>query len=213
MLNASVNTQLLGTDTNIAYSQTSNSAYLDKIKMVDVTAVIAANNPAAVTATDTDVNTTNDTIAITAGHGFTTGVKVALTSSGTLPAGLSATNYYMIVVSSTLLKFATSQANAAAGTAVDITDAGTAAATITLTPATTLAGTIKLQKNNNPPHLSAVWVDLDDTEIDNGNNSLTISAAGNKNWAIWNAGFRELRASVAVTSGTLTADIRLHGKA
>lgn len=44
--------------------------------------------------------------------------RVQLTTSGTLPAGLSlATNYYVIKVTDTTCKFATSYANAVAGTA------------------------------------------------------------------------------------------------
>lgn len=57
--------------------------------------------------------------------------RVQLTSSGTLPAGLSlATDYYIIKVNDTRCKFATSYANAVAGTAVDITDAGSGTHTI-----------------------------------------------------------------------------------
>lgn len=58
--------------------------------------------------------------------------RVQLTTSGTLPAGLAtATNYYVIKVSDLTCKFATSYANAVAGTAIDITDAGTGTHTIT----------------------------------------------------------------------------------
>lgn len=58
--------------------------------------------------------------------------RVQLTTSGTLPAGLAtATNYYVINVSDTTCKFATSYANAVAGTAIDITDAGTGTHNIT----------------------------------------------------------------------------------
>lgn len=52
--------------------------------------------------------------------------KVQLTTSGGLPAGLSAaTDYYVIKVSDTTCKLATSYANAVAGTNIDITTAGT----------------------------------------------------------------------------------------
>lgn len=55
-----------------------------------------------------------------------TGTRVRLTTTTTLPAGLSlATDYYVIKVSDTTCKLATSYANAVAGTAIDITDAGT----------------------------------------------------------------------------------------
>jgi hypothetical protein len=56
---------------------------------------------------------------------------VQLTSSGTLPAGLAlATDYYVIKLTDTTIKLATSYANAVAGTPIDITDAGTGTHTI-----------------------------------------------------------------------------------
>ena len=73
---------------------------------------------------DGDVTTGTDEVAVAA-HGFSTGEgPFELTSSGTLPAGLAlATEYWVISVSAGVLKFATSRANAIAGTAVDITAA------------------------------------------------------------------------------------------
>jgi hypothetical protein len=58
--------------------------------------------------------------------------KVFLKSSGTLPGGLSSlTGYYVIRLSSTTCKLATSYANAQAGTAINITDAGSGTHTMT----------------------------------------------------------------------------------
>lgn len=55
-----------------------------------------------------------------------TGTRVRLTTTTTLPAGLSlATDYYIIRVTDSTFKLATSYANAIAGTAINITDAGT----------------------------------------------------------------------------------------
>lgn len=60
-----------------------------------------------------------------------TGTRVRLTTSGTLPAGLAtATDYYVIRVSNTTFELATSYANSIAGTAIDITDAGTGTHTV-----------------------------------------------------------------------------------
>ena len=73
-------------------------------------------------------------------------------------------------------------------------------------------GSIKLQKNNNPPEVAAVWVDLDDTEVYNGNNSRTITTGATFNWCLDQFGARELRAYITRSSGTITADIRVHGK-
>lgn len=148
-----------------------------------------------------NVNITSDTVTVVA-HGYTTGVKEALTGA-TLPAGLSATNYFMIVVDANTLKFATSQANVLAGTAVDITDYGTG--THTMTPATALAGTIKLQKNNEPATLTPIWFDI-------VSSSQAFSAAGSLNWALTDVGFRSLQAVVTTTSGTVLVSIRINAK-
>lgn len=61
-----------------------------------------------------------------------TGTRVRLTTTTTLPGGLAtATDYYVIRVSNTTFKLATSYANAVAGTAINITDAGTGTHTVT----------------------------------------------------------------------------------
>lgn len=60
-----------------------------------------------------------------------TGTRVRLTTTTTLPAGLSlATDYYVIRLSDTTFKLATSYANAIAGTAINITSTGTGTHTI-----------------------------------------------------------------------------------
>lgn len=59
------------------------------------------------------------------------GTRVRLTTTTTLPAGLAlATDYYVIKLSDTTFSLATSYANAIAGTAINITDAGTGTHTI-----------------------------------------------------------------------------------
>jgi hypothetical protein len=55
-----------------------------------------------------------------------TGTRVQLTTTTTLPAGLAlATNYYVIKLTDSTCKLATSYANAIAGTAINITSTGT----------------------------------------------------------------------------------------
>lgn len=68
-----------------------------------------------------DVNLTANTIT-EAVHGLVTGDAVVLSTTGTLPTGLSAaTAYYVIRVTTDTFKLATTRANAFAGTAIDIT--------------------------------------------------------------------------------------------
>ena len=85
---------------------------------------------------DADVNVGTDVITVPTNEYLYTGQQVDLTTSGVLPAGLSATNYFIIRVTATTIKLATSRANADDGTAVDITAAaggGTHTLTLTLT--------------------------------------------------------------------------------
>jgi hypothetical protein len=76
------------------------------------------------------------------GHTLVTGSLFALTTGGGLPAGLAAQNYYAIRIDDNTLKFASSLANALAGTAVPITGDGTGQHTVT---AAAFAATLSLQ--------------------------------------------------------------------
>lgn len=92
-----------------------------------------------------------------------TGTRVRLTSSGTPPAGLAtATDYYVIKVSDTTFKLATSYANSIAGTAIDITSAGTGTHTITwlLPRYTNGAGVQAIFFNSNATALGAATPNL-----------------------------------------------------
>lgn len=87
-----------------------------------------ANNAAgqAFTAASTDICTAT-------AHGYETGDRVRVTTTAAdLPAGLAVdTTYYVIKLTADTFKLASSDANATAGTAVDISDAGTGTHTIT----------------------------------------------------------------------------------
>lgn len=130
-----------------------------------------------------------DTITITA-HGFVTGLKVALTGTN-LPGGLSATNYWVIVVDANTIKLATSLANASAGTAVDITSAGTTS-DAALTPAS-LSQVVKLQQSNDGV-----------TYFDVSGLTVTITGAGNTLWLVTSPPTYWHRIVVTPTSGALT---------
>lgn len=79
--------------------------------------------------TGTDIMTYTSTANIPSN--ILTGTRVRLTTTTTLPAPLAtATDYYVIRVSDTTFKLATSYANAIAGTQIDITSAGTGTQTV-----------------------------------------------------------------------------------
>lgn len=71
---------------------------------------------------DAAVSTGSDTISLPA-HDLQTADKIALSTTGTLPTGLLAQNYYVIRDTAHTIKLATSASNARAGTAVNITAA------------------------------------------------------------------------------------------
>lgn len=77
--------------------------------------------------TITLVNPATDEITISGVDVPNTGTSVSfVVNSGTIPTGLTAgIRYFAIRISNSVLKLATTQANALAGTAIDITDAGT----------------------------------------------------------------------------------------
>jgi hypothetical protein len=88
---------------------------------------------------------------------------IQVSTTTTLPAGLAAaTNYFVIKVSDTTFQLATSYANAVAGTAINITDAGTGTHTInTLLPRyTNGAGVQALFLNSNATALGAATPNL-----------------------------------------------------
>lgn len=89
--------------------------------------------------------------------------RVQVSTTTTLPAGLAAaTDYYVIKVTDTTIKLATSYANAVAGTAINITDAGTGTHTInTLLPRyTNGAGLQAFMWNTNATPLGAATPNL-----------------------------------------------------
>lgn len=93
-----------------------------------------------------------------------TGTRTRLTTTTTLPAGLAlATDYYYIKVTDSTFKLATSYANAIAGTAINITDAGTGTHTISrLYPRyTNGAGVQAIMFNNNSVALGAATPNID----------------------------------------------------
>ncbi len=88
---------------------------------------------------DGGVDTTDNELTI-ASHGFVTGLKVQLSTDGTLPSPfLIATDYFVIVIDANTIQLAASNADALAGIEIDITDTGSVNATGTVT-ATALAG-------------------------------------------------------------------------
>jgi hypothetical protein len=108
----------------------------------------------------TDVLTSTGTLGFTNLFPYT---RVQTSTTTTLPGGLAAaTDYYVIKVTDTTIKLATSYANAVAGTAINITDAGTGTHTLnTLYPRyTSGAGIQAFMWNSNATALGAATPNL-----------------------------------------------------
>lgn len=81
--------------------------------------------PTVASTTISAVNTTTEVLTVGSTASYPTGTPVILTTTGALPTGLlTSTVYYVINVTGTTMKLATSAANATAGTAVDLTASG-----------------------------------------------------------------------------------------
>lgn len=79
----------------------------------------------------TAVNTTTEVITLAGNLQIVTGTPISFTSTTTVPGGLTAgTQYYAIKVTNSTFKVATSEANAIAGTAINLTSQGTGTHTI-----------------------------------------------------------------------------------
>lgn len=93
------------------------------------TGTLAESFAAAAVTTATDLITVASNV-----DKWITGMKVRASSTTTLPTGLvAATDYFVIRISATTVKLATTLANALAGTAIDITAQGSGTHTLTHT--------------------------------------------------------------------------------
>lgn len=136
--------------TNITSSATSNTLdpqiYGSGIDSLVWTGTVDVNTPsAAVSASGSQVTSSSGLLFTTStAHGFALGLKVQFTTDTTLPTGISAlTDYFVVPITATTYKVATSLANALAGTVVAYTNTGTGDQTAT--PVAIADATIILQ--------------------------------------------------------------------
>lgn len=128
--------------------------------------------PSAVIFASADIDTGTDTLTAV-DHGLFTGLVGQFTTSDTLPTGISAlTDYFVIVVDADTIKIASSLANALAGTAVNITNAGVGDQTFT---PTALSGVLKVQMSDDAAAPSN-WTDVPGSTV-------TISSSGSIYWS------------------------------
>lgn len=183
-------------------AQTTPTPIMGGVDKASVSVVYSDATPGAATFVaanvKTNVQSPASSITVTA-HGFVTGLKAPLTGTN-LPTGLSATNYWIIVIDANTVSLATSYANAVAGTKVAITGAGTTA-DAALTPSVLGSAVFKLQASND----NSNWVDLTSMTV-------TISAAGISLFRLGSIDYAYLRCNLAaVSAGALTINATLYG--
>lgn len=154
------------------------------------------------------VNLSTESVSITA-HGQYTGSKGQLTSTGTLPTGLSlSTDYFVIVVDANTIQFASSLANAVLGTAVDITGYGIG--TQTFTPTTSSGGVIKAQASCD----GVYFTDINPTNFPNCSPA-TVTVSTTTGGACWDLGkpsFRYVNILFTPSAGTITFSVLINSK-
>ena len=156
--------------------------------------------PAEKTFTDTDVDADDNTVTI-ADHGYLTGVKVVTTTSGAAPGGLTTGTYYIVKIDKDTIKFATSAANAFAGTVVNITSGGGVGDTQTITPAVLGTCAIDLYASNDGTNYVTLSV---------GSGNFTAGVV--KLLPILDKFYKYLQLVLTIPAGALTVTATLYGK-
>jgi hypothetical protein len=135
---------------------TNNLIYQLTIASVDkINDTVTFTNPETVGVASASINTTSNEITVATNTWMQTGTAVSYFSGGVATPLVNATVYYVIRVSSTQIKLATSYANALAGTAIDITAQGTG--THTLTRALVFSNKDEIWKRDRKGKLTRFW--------------------------------------------------------
>lgn len=177
------------------------SSIIDLESMDDGCAIAATYSngaPSAKTFVQADVSVSGNTVT-KAAHGFVTGLKVQLTTTGTLPAGVTTgVDYFIIKVSSSVIKFASSLANAEAGTAIDLTDDGDSG-THTITAVTSAGNVLKLQASVDGSNFQDISGD-------------TVTIATSTGVTVWNKAavrYRYIKALYTPSAGQIALTVKI----
>jgi len=158
-----------------------SSSYQDDYISLDVD--FSNQNFTETSLTVNSLNTSTDVLTLSASHGFATGDgPINLRTTGTLPGpGITATTpLWIINVSGTTIKLATSQANALAGTFINFTSAGSGNSLSYLTANThgyTTGDGVRLSTTNTLPGGLATGTDYWVIKLNNNRFRLATSSA------------------------------------
>jgi len=185
-----------GNTTNAAPHNTDDSGAGSIAAAVDNAGVNSAVDVVANTITVTD-------------HGYGTGQELEVSSTGTLPAPLvAATAYYVIRVDANTLQLAETLEDAEAGDEINLTTQGSEGAVNTLDVEDLSGGSATLQRSLGDPSVpdEADWVWFDD------GNAVNITATGGLYFEKVNPTANYYRIKYAITTGSLTTNVRVLGK-
>ena len=154
-------------------------------------------------------NPVANTVTITA-HGQVLGSKGQLSTSSSLPTGLStSTDYFIIVVDANTVKFASSLANAVAGTAIVPTTSGVG--TQTFTPTTSTGNVIKAQASND----NVYFTDITTTNFPacpGATVTVSTSSGAGVCWDLGRPSFRYVNINYAPSAGQINFSVLLNAK-
>lgn len=139
--------------------------------------------------TDGEVDVAESEVTIPT-HGYSTGLKVQLTTTGTLPDPLTtATDYFIIVVDANTIQFAETEQDAEDGVAIELTDTGADGSVNTVTAVALAGASVTFQKSND----GETWIDIEA--------ATSISADGSVLLQQPNVSYRYFKAVKGLTSG------------
>lgn len=156
------------------------------------------------TGTASKVNPVDNTVTIT-NHGQATGSKGQMTTTSALPGGLStSTDYFIIKVDANTIRFASSLANAVAGTAITLTSSGVG--TQTFTPTSASGNTIKAQGSLD----GVTFMDIDATNFP-ALSPASVAVGSSASAVVWDVGrptpFNYINILYTPTSGQTTFSV------
>lgn len=175
-------------------------------KIIDKKVYEFSFSVSSATFASTDVDITADSVRI-ANHGLKTGTPVGILAGTTIPTGLTeaTTGYYIINVDASTIAFATSKANAHAGTKVNLTAVGAGTNTIYING----AGIVDLGYLPDNFVITDAWYDVITTFVTDdgttpGNDAGTLALSTG-------VGAGDLKAAIAVSDASNVWDAGLHG--
>lgn len=156
------------------------------------------NTPSNKDWASSEVDTATDLITTATTAGLYTGLAVTVTTAGVLPTGLAtSTTYYIVYVANNVFGFATTRANALAGTLINLTAAGSGTSTVVPTAlagaSVTVQGSFDYAQGAESPN----WFDVPNTET-------AISATGAFVTEIDYLRYGSYRLNIEMTSGMIT---------